>query len=35
MADAVSICNLALAHIGEEATIISLDPPEGSAEAKA
>lgn len=35
MADAVSICNLAMAHIGEEATIISLDPPEGSEEAKA
>lgn len=35
MADAVSICNLALVHIGEQGTIISLDPPEGSEEAGA
>ncbi len=35
MADAVGICNLALVHIGEEGTITSLDPPEGSEEAGA
>lgn len=33
MASAIDICNLALAHIGDEATVASLDPPEGSAQA--
>lgn len=34
MASVVDICNLALAHLGEDATISSIDPPEGSAEAE-
>lgn len=29
----VSICNLALSHIGDRATLTSIDPPEGSAQA--
>lgn len=29
----VSQCNLALSHLGDEATVSSLDPPEGSAQA--
>lgn len=29
----VSICNLALSHIGDRATLVSIDPPEGSAQA--
>lgn len=29
----VDICNLALAHLGDRATITSIDPPEGSAQA--
>lgn len=30
MASEVDICNLALAHLGDAATVASLDPPEGS-----
>lgn len=33
MASAVDICNMALAHLGDEATITSIEPPEGSAQA--
>ena len=34
MASEISICNLALSHLGDEATITSIDPPEGSAQAE-
>lgn len=34
MTDAVSICNLALSHLGDDATVSSIDPPEGSAQAE-
>lgn len=34
MASDVDICNLALAHLGDEATVSSIDPPEGSAQAE-
>lgn len=34
MASDVDICNLALAHLGDRATVASLDPPEGSAQAE-
>lgn len=34
MASIVDICNLALAHLGDRATISSIDPPEGSAQAQ-
>lgn len=34
MATDVDICNLALAHLGDSATIASIDPPEGSAQAE-
>jgi hypothetical protein len=30
----VDICNLALGHLGDDATVASLDPPEGSAQAE-
>lgn len=33
MASVVSICNLALSHLGDRATLASIDPPEGSAQA--
>ena len=33
MASVVDICNLALAHLGDSATVSSIDPPEGSAQA--
>lgn len=33
MASSIDICNLALSHLGDEATVSSLDPPEGSAQA--
>lgn len=33
MASKVSICNLALGFLGDEATVSSLDPPEGSVQA--
>lgn len=34
MATAVDICNLALGHLGDRATVSSIDPPEGSAQAE-
>lgn len=34
MPSAITICNLALAGLGDEATISSIDPPEGSAQAE-
>ena len=34
MANAVSICNLALSFIGDSATVASIDPPEESVQAK-
>ena len=34
MASEIDICNLALAHLGETATIASISPPEGSAQAE-
>ena len=34
MASEVDICNLALAHLGDTATVSSLNPPEGSAQAE-
>ena len=34
MATEVDICNLALAHLGDNATIASIKPPEGSAQAE-
>lgn len=34
MASAVDICNLALGHLGDAATVASIDPPEGSAQAE-
>ena len=33
MATEVDICNWALALLGDEATVVSIDPPEGSAQA--
>lgn len=33
MASEVDICNLALARLGDDATVASIDPPEGSAQA--
>lgn len=34
MPSAVTICNLALAHLGDTATVSSIDPPEGSAQSE-
>lgn len=34
MASEIDICNLALANLGDPATVASLDPPEGSAQAE-
>lgn len=34
MSSEVQICNLALSHLGDTATVTSLDPPEGSAQAE-
>ena len=34
MASEVDICNLALAHLGDAATVASINPPEGSAQAE-
>lgn len=34
MASEVEIANLALAHLGDEATVASIDPPEGSPQAE-
>ena len=33
MASVVAICNLALGHLGDRATLTSIDPPEGSSQA--
>ena len=33
MSTAIDICNLALSRLGDEATVSSIDPPEGSAQA--
>lgn len=33
MSSEVDICNLALSYLGDDATVASLDPPEGSAQA--
>ena len=34
MASVIEICNLALSHLGDTATVASIDPPEGSAQAE-
>jgi len=34
MATEIDICNLALSHLGDDATIASIKPPEGSAQAE-
>lgn len=34
MASEVDICNLALGHLGDDATVSSINPPEGSAQAE-
>lgn len=34
MASEVDICNQALSHLGDSATVASIDPPEGSAQAE-
>lgn len=34
MASEVEICNLALAHLGDTATVASINPPEGSAQSE-
>lgn len=34
MASEVSICNLALSHLGDVATVSSIEPPEGSAQSE-
>lgn len=34
MASAVDICNQALSHLGDSATVASIEPPEGSAQAE-
>lgn len=34
MSSETDICNLALGHLGDEATVSSIDPPEGSAQAE-
>lgn len=34
MASQIDICNQALSHLGDEATVSSIDPPEGSAQAE-
>lgn len=34
MASEVEICNLALGHLGDRATVASINPPEGSAQAE-
>jgi hypothetical protein len=33
VASDTDICNLALSHLGDSATVVSIDPPEGSAQA--
>jgi hypothetical protein len=34
MSSDIDICNLALAHLGDNASVASIDPPEGSAQAE-
>lgn len=34
MSSVIDICNLALSRLGDEATVASIDPPEGSAQAE-
>lgn len=34
MASEIDVCNLALSHLGDTATIASIDPPEGSVQAE-
>ena len=34
MSSEIDICNLALGHLGDNATVASIDPPEGSAQAE-
>ena len=34
MPSEVDICNLALGHLGDSATVATIDPPEGSAQAE-
>ena len=34
MASVVQLCNMALSHIGSDARVISIDPPDGSVEAE-
>lgn len=34
MTTSVAIANLALSHLGDDATVVNLDPPEGSAQAE-
>lgn len=34
MASEIEVCNLALGHLGDDATVASIDPPEGSAQAE-
>ncbi len=34
MASAIDICNQALSHLGDSATVASIDPPEGSVQAE-
>ena len=34
MSSEIDICNLALARLGDDATVASIDPPEGSAQAE-
>jgi hypothetical protein len=34
MASEIDICNLALSHLGDEATVASISPPEGSVQAE-
>lgn len=34
MASVVDICNLALSHVGDQANVSSIDPPEGSAQSE-
>lgn len=34
MSSVVDICNIALSHLGDTATVASIDPPEGSAQAE-
>lgn len=34
MSSSIDICNLALSHLGDTATVASIDPPEGSAQAE-